>query len=327
MNPLISIIVPVYKVEKYLDRCLESIVNQTYTNLEIILVDDGSPDNCPAMCDAWAEKDNRIRVIHKENGGLFFARFSGIQSSRGQYVSFVDGDDTLVNDAIEYLYALLSSGDFKVSAACIKTIYNEYDKYLFADSNIRIKVLLFDEIFKELETYDLWSNCCKLYDKSVFDYLSSFGDYYYSEDLLINYYVFKNCKKVIVSNAFKYCYFRHEDSIMSRAITEDRVNWQLKIYEEISNDLDKHSKAYCYHMGHRVKNDLFLITCCFSEKKLFLMIRDDLIANKQYAFLKDNNFSLINKIQILMIAYIPIIYIALKKIKSRLQMIIKHINH
>jgi len=90
---IVSVIVPVYKVEKYLDRCVESIVNQNYKNLEIILVDDGSPDNCPEMCDEWAKKDTRIKVIHKENGGLSDARNAGIKIATGRYLVFVDSDD------------------------------------------------------------------------------------------------------------------------------------------------------------------------------------------------------------------------------------------
>ena len=86
-EPLISVIVPVYKVEPYLDKCISSIVNQTYKNLEIILVDDGSPDNCPAMCDAWAEKDSRIRVIHKTNGGLAACRMPEMQEWQSQLVN------------------------------------------------------------------------------------------------------------------------------------------------------------------------------------------------------------------------------------------------
>ena len=100
---LISVIVPVYKVEKYLDKCVQSIVDQTYRNLEIILVDDGSPDNCPAMCDAWAEKDDRIRVIHKENGGLSDARNAGMAIATGEYIGFVDSDDWIFDDFVRCL--------------------------------------------------------------------------------------------------------------------------------------------------------------------------------------------------------------------------------
>lgn len=94
-EPLVSIIIPVYKVEKFLDECVASVAAQTYANLEILLVDDGSPDNCPAMCDAWAARDPRIRVIHKPNGGLSDARNSGIAEAIGAYIYFADSDDTV----------------------------------------------------------------------------------------------------------------------------------------------------------------------------------------------------------------------------------------
>ncbi len=100
MNELISIIIPVFKVEKYLDRCLESVTAQSYTNLEIILVDDGSPDKCPEMCDLWAKKDSRIKVIHKENDGLANARNSGIEACTGDYVMFIDSDDYIESDMV-----------------------------------------------------------------------------------------------------------------------------------------------------------------------------------------------------------------------------------
>ena len=103
MQPLVSIIVPIYKVEPYLRRCLDSIVNQTYTNLEIILVDDGSPDGCPQICDMYAAKDNRIVVIHKNNGGLSDARNAGLNICKGIYISFVDSDDWVGRDYIKIL--------------------------------------------------------------------------------------------------------------------------------------------------------------------------------------------------------------------------------
>ena len=101
---LISVIVPIYKVEQYLDRCVESLIHQTYQNLEIILVDDGSPDQCPAMCDAWAKKDSRIKVIHKKNGGLSDARNAGMEIASGQYMGFVDSDDWVEPDMYRFLY-------------------------------------------------------------------------------------------------------------------------------------------------------------------------------------------------------------------------------
>ena len=101
---LVSVIVPIYNVEKYLEKCIESIVNQTYKNLEIILVDDGSPDNCPAICDEWAQKDSRIKVIHKKNGGLSSARNAGLEVSNGEYISFVDSDDWLDENTFEEVY-------------------------------------------------------------------------------------------------------------------------------------------------------------------------------------------------------------------------------
>ena len=106
-TPLISVIVPVYRVEEYLERCVKSILSQTYKNLEVILVDDGSPDQCPAICDACAEKDARVKVIHQENKGLSGARNAGIDAASGEYLAFVDSDDYVSPHFIEELYQLL----------------------------------------------------------------------------------------------------------------------------------------------------------------------------------------------------------------------------
>lgn len=110
-NPLISIIIPVYKVENYLNRCLESVVNQTYKNLEIILIDDGSPDRCPEMCDFWAEKDNRIKVIHKKNAGVSAARNDGLAVAKGDLIGFVDSDDIIHPSMYEEMVSYLVSQD------------------------------------------------------------------------------------------------------------------------------------------------------------------------------------------------------------------------
>jgi len=122
-DPLITVIVPVYKVEKYLDRCVNSIRNQTYSNLEILLVDDGSPDRCGQMCDQYAEQDSRIHVIHKENGGLSSARNAGLDIAKGTYVGFVDSDDWIEQDMYETLYNLLVEGNAQIAACGLQCDY------------------------------------------------------------------------------------------------------------------------------------------------------------------------------------------------------------
>ena len=113
---LVTVVVPIYNTEKYLDRCIESIVNQTYRNLEIILVDDGSPDNCPQMCDAWAKKDKRICVIHKQNQGLGMARNTGIENASGEYICFFDSDDYIALDTVEKAYTKAAKEQAEVVA-------------------------------------------------------------------------------------------------------------------------------------------------------------------------------------------------------------------
>ena len=121
MNPLISVIVPVYKVEQYLDECVQSIRKQTYTNLEIILVDDGSPDRCPEMCDDYAKQDSRIKVIHKNNGGLSSARNAGLEVMSGDYFGFVDSDDYIENQMYEILLKHIDEST-QISSCCIYQI-------------------------------------------------------------------------------------------------------------------------------------------------------------------------------------------------------------
>lgn len=122
----VSVVVPVYKVEKYLNRCVESITNQTLKDIEIILVDDGSPDLCPVMCDEWSKRDSRIRVVHKKNGGLSSARNAGLKIAHGEYVGFVDSDDTIEEQMFEKMYncAKKNNVDFVMSD------YNRIDKTL-----------------------------------------------------------------------------------------------------------------------------------------------------------------------------------------------------
>ena len=132
---MISVIVPVYKVEAYLDRCVRSIVEQTYEDLEIILVDDGSPDNCGVMCDAWAAKDGRVRVVHKPNGGLSDARNTGLAIASGEYISFVDSDDWLASDFYRVMIQTMHEQDCDiVSCGYLPTSESEKDTLMSVDT-------------------------------------------------------------------------------------------------------------------------------------------------------------------------------------------------
>lgn len=122
MNRLISIIVPIYKVEKWLNRCIESLVNQTYKNIEILLIDDGSPDRCPQICDDWGIKDSRIKVVHKQNGGLSDARNCGLKLAKGEYIFYVDSDDYINLDSVERFEAYADDEDLIIGEA---TVYSD----------------------------------------------------------------------------------------------------------------------------------------------------------------------------------------------------------
>ncbi len=133
---LISVIVPVYNVEAYLNRCVESIVNQSYSNLEIILVDDGSPDRCPEMCDAWGQKDKRVKVIHKENGGLSDARNAGMAAAKGHFTAFIDSDDWIDPEMLSRLHERMIETDSDIVSCGAVRVWdnNDIQKPMIADA-------------------------------------------------------------------------------------------------------------------------------------------------------------------------------------------------
>lgn len=167
---LISVIVPIYKVEQYLDKCIQSIVDQTYKNLEIILVDDGSPDRCPEICDEWAKKDSRICVVHQKNSGVSVARNTGLDIAQGDYIGFVDSDDCIAPNMYEQLLAALKDTDIKASCCLISRFVNDEPIVMDKTVNDNIKPMnVFEAIngsFYERICNAVW---CKLYRRSVFE--------------------------------------------------------------------------------------------------------------------------------------------------------------
>lgn len=218
---LISVIVPVYKVEKYLEKCIESVLKQTYTNLQIILVDDGSPDNCGKICDEYAKKDSRIEVIHKANGGLSDARNVGISKAKGRYIGFVDSDDYIKEDMYEILLNLIKKYDADVSICnlydvidgneCIRNKENGIREYSRLDI---LKEVLLD---KNIQSY-AWN---KLYEKELFDEIKyPIGKKY--EDIGTTFYLFEKCNKIVVTSEPEYYYLKRADSLVNN-VTESTI--------------------------------------------------------------------------------------------------------
>ncbi len=212
---LISIIVPVYNVEKYINRCVESIINQSYTNLEIILINDGSTDNCPIMCDKWAIKDKRVKVIHKENGGLSDARNVGLNNANGKFIAFVDSDDWVHYDYISSLYHTLIEYSSDISACDISIAY-EGEAFSISEFNNdsfccypedALRSLIQGKGFRAV----VWN---KLYKKELL-----INEYFevgkYHEDEFFTYRIISKAQKLSYTRKTLYYYFQRSGSIMN----------------------------------------------------------------------------------------------------------------
>ena len=223
-QPLISVIVPVYKVEPYLDKCISSIVNQTYRNLEIILVDDGSPDNCPAMCDAWAEKDSRIRVIHKPNGGLSDARNAGMAAATGELMAFVDSDDRIAPDMYEHLYQRLTEDNSDIAACGVQMVWEDKtpSHMLTREGNCvlnqeeAMQAIIEESWLKQPVWYKLYKTVL------VRDILFPKGKYH--EDVFWSYQAVGRAQKVSISDRIGYYYLQRGGSIMGEGYSLKRLD-------------------------------------------------------------------------------------------------------
>ena len=221
---LISVIVPVYKVEPYLDKCISSIANQTYRNLEIILVDDGSPDNCPAMCDAWAEKDSRIRVIHKPNGGLSDARNAGMAVATGGLMAFVDSDDWIAPDMYEHLYQRLAQDNSDIAACGVQMVWEDgtSSRMLTKEGNCvlnqeeTMRAIIEESWLKQPVWYKIYKT------ELVRDILFPVGKYH--EDVFWSYQAVGRAQRVSVSDHIGYYYLQRSGSIMGEGYSLKRLD-------------------------------------------------------------------------------------------------------
>ena len=245
MSPLISVIVPVYNVEQYIDRCVESIINQTYQNLEIILVDDGSTDNSGIKCDEWKKKDKRVVVVHKKNGGLSDARNAGLEIANGEYIGFVDSDDYICLD----MYRILSETMEKTQAnivECKRRRFTDSDTNLSANScDFSIEVFdaeqaLLELILERKLKQTAWN---KLYQRRSITTLFEVGKI--NEDEYWTYQIFGKAKKIVSVDTELYYYYQRELSIMHEKYSvkrldgvkarKERLEYIKKCYPSLTN--------------------------------------------------------------------------------------------
>ncbi len=255
MSELISIIVPVYNVEKYFRDCLDSIIAQTYRNIEIILVDDGSPDKCGEICDEYSQKDSRIKVLHKENGGVSAARNDGVAACSGEYFTFIDPDDILHPQMVEILYKLLKENNTDISMCNFKIISEDEKVKAQEIKDIDVRVLSKEQFALEFladytAPYEIVAN--KLFRKSMFGQLCfknrPYEDSVYTVDML------KEGVSCAVTETMLYMYRQRPGSTMTKRNTQ-RTLEHLEVkkyqYEELKDIYGKdfRIKMFCKNLN------------------------------------------------------------------------------
>ena len=279
MEDLISVIVPVYNVEEYIEKCLDSIINQTYKNLQIIIVDDGSPDNSGKICDEYAKKDNRITVLHKENGGVSFARNIGLQNATGNWVTFVDSDDWIENDYIEQLLKIAKQDNADVVLCGYNRVNNTAGQEINATGG-KDTFSQFEYLIKTLNPQTGFGFChMKLIKKDCIQNLRFDENLVVGEDALFNMQLSKNIKKAVFYKKALYNYRNNSNSVVKRYddnyakkylesmkkcqeyITSNYTDSKIKqnYYNYVSYHVMLVAVNYCFHPENKNKNKIKLL--------------------------------------------------------------------
>lgn len=271
--PKVSIIVPVYNAEQYLDRCIESILSQTFSDFELILVDDGSYDNCPAICDNYAAQDKRVKVIHKNNGGVSTARNQGIEIAAGDYLMFIDSDDYVDANMLEIM--LNSADDFPdyiVTGLCMETYEQgelvRRDQYKMPLKKYSVRTL-FEALNNEYALICICSPCCKLFKKKIIEVnnIRFCEQMSLGEDTYFNLDYFEHCNLIISINREFYHYVRdNKDSLFSKYHSNSLLVHE-KVYDKMRNLI---YKKECSEICKRDFEEMYfnmLVSCIIQDFK------------------------------------------------------------
>lgn len=264
MNDLISVIVPVFRVEKYLKKCISSIQAQTYRNLEIILVDDGSDDGSSKICDDLAKNDSRIKVIHKSNGGLSSARNAGIELANGDYIGFVDSDDYIVENMYETLYSLMNQNNADI-AICDFFQWDQNGVIGFKckkEIQIYEKEEIIKRFFRINQDKGYFSVWCRLYKASILKNIR-FTENVVNEDVDYSYRVFMNCKNVVETSEKLYAYNVGNVSITRNSLTPKDLDL-YKVWDNIYSYAQKYDIENLKAIEYNIKRIDFTLVVKFA---------------------------------------------------------------
>lgn len=275
---LISVIIPIYNVEPYIERCINSVLVQTYTDLEIILVDDGSTDRSGELCDRYALKDQRIKTLHQPNQGLAGARNSGIAVSSGSLITFLDGDDWFAKDAIENLYAVMCRENAQISCCLIKTL-DEYEASEGRDNQREIEMVGYscsDGLKKMLQQSEITcSACAKLYKRELFENIK-YPEGKLFEDLGTTYKIFSKADKIALVRRVGYFYYTRPGSIQHSTF-DTRKLIELQFAKEQKAFLDKRFPELQQATTERLVSVCFHMLFSMEENEEFQREQQELI--------------------------------------------------
>lgn len=307
MEPLVSVIVPVYKVEPYLNSCVNSILQQSYENIEVILVDDGSPDRCGEICDEYAERDSRVHVIHQANGGLSAARNKGLKVAKGTYLYFVDSDDLLPSNSIACMYELAQNYGAQMVIGGFERFYDG-GKVFFSTSENGESVSVFT---KEDAMHDFFRDGCQawavLYHREVHEGIF-FPEGEINEDEAIIFRLLDRCQTVVVTNKVVYTYRCREGSITTSSFSVKKLVW-VKHCRENLQWLETYYPSLLPEAVARYRNSLLwsLTEIALSEGNYTAQITElQSVLRKNYTLFKGTPFAYSHdKIRLKLLVFFP----------------------
>ncbi|CUP39536.1 glycosyltransferase family 2 protein [Intestinibacter bartlettii] len=303
--PKISVIVPIYNIEEYVEECINSILNQTFKDFELLLVDDGSTDNSFDICRKYEKEDNRIKVIHKKNGGLSDARNVGIDKACGEYLCFIDGDDFIANDTLENMYNLIKKNNSQIAICNMIRYYGDEDIDIFYKPSEKEIVLKSEDRFKTLEQPSV---CNKMFKSELFYGVRfPYGKYY--EDTFIYHELVMKASSVVLTGEDSYYYRCRRGSILDGGYTKKYFDFMEAVYLRATfldeNNIHEYADEAYLHVYSSLSNAYHNLDSSSEELSLLFAIANNRYNKVFNRLIKDKHFNIKQKIRFILLRYSP----------------------